>query len=684
MLKRITLAACFLLAALPQISQAQCAANEVEIEVFIETDSYGYEAFWSLVYGTSNCGVNEIASGGNSSVGCNGGGLRNVNGGGYGNMQVYQAGPFCVPADTTLTLHSIDDWGDGGTGFTITVNGYVVLAEDVTGSDDVYTFNASEPPAIEAAMDDIRTPFTYSAAGVTDVEASFVNNGTDTITSIDVSYQLDGGSTQSTTLNGLSIPYGDHYEFTHPTTFNVANGNHDIKIWIGNVNGQANGDSIATNDTIARSFVVGPGTPNIIDDYVNAVLVHSEIGNVSDQLNKPTDLDFHPVLTRKELWVINKRIESSGGSTVTYFNAGESNQTDLHRVDGNAWHFMSLPTGIAFSENENFANSPGVYDANHNGGLPFTGPALWSSDPNIYAQPSGGNGSHLDMLHNSPRSQGIAHERDNVFWVFDGESDDIVRYDFAEDHGPGASYHGDAIVRRYRDDQVQMDADEIVPSHLVLHKETDWLYVVDHGNQRVMRLDITTGTVAGNATIHNYEPVEEYVNMTGYTWETVVSTGLIEPAGIDVVGDRMIVSDYSTGEIIIYDISAMPATELDRFTTPAQGIMGVKIGPEGQIWYVDHDANKVFCAKVSGIGLADHDAVQFNLFPNPNNGSFTIRLTQENSSSLEIINSTGQVLFTEELTERISTFQFDLQAGIYFAKVTDASGAAYTEKIIVQ
>lgn len=66
----------------------------------------------------------------------------------------------------------------------------------------------------------------------------------------------------------------------------------------------------------------------------------------------------------------------------------------------------------------------------------------------IYAEPSGGNGSHLDMLHESPYCQGIASETLNRFWVVDGNLGDIVMYDFKADHGPGNNDHADGVVHR--------------------------------------------------------------------------------------------------------------------------------------------------------------------------------------------------------------------------------------------
>ena len=62
--------------------------------------------------------------------------------------------------------------------------------------------------------------------------------------------------------------------------------------------------------------------------------------------------------------------------------------------------------------------------------------------------------------------------------------------------------------------------------------------------------------------------------------------------------------------------------------------MGVKIGPEGKIWYVDYDANKVF--KIDGDGLewiepepvpSDLSSIEeasVKLFPNPTQRDFKI------------------------------------------------------------
>lgn len=297
------------------------------------------------------------------------------------------------------------------------------------------------------------------------------------------------------------------------------------------------------------------------------------------ELDNPQDFDFHPHRTN-EIWIINKGTEGTGGTTIILQKAGEPDQSYLSRKDGNAWHFMSLPSGMAFSENGNWASSANVLDANHSGGR-YTGPALWSGDLNIFAKPSGGNGSHLDMVHQSPYTMGIAAEKENVFWVFDGYYGNIVRYDFAADHGPGNDYHGDAKLRRYSEVIVKRNPD--VPSHLILDEQKKWLYIVDGGNKRILRMDINTGIV-GLSLPPIDEDLAEYSKMKDVVWETVIDKNLENPCGIEVSGNRLFVSDYANGDIICYDINTRQ--ELARLKTNKPGITGIKLY-QGKLWYIN-------------------------------------------------------------------------------------------------
>lgn len=649
------------------------------------TDNWGYESYWELVPDGNGCGNGTIASGGNTAqLNCNSGGApyTATQGNGYGNNQSITQDNICVTEGAAFDLIIVDDYGDGGLEIDVLVDGYQIASFEGSGGSNTFSFNADLPPAYDLNAYQIHKPYTYMQPGTANIEVALFNPGLTTITDLTLNYQVDNQPVQSVPISGLSITNYTSEEIEHSTPWVAWNGIFELKVWATDLNGNA--DMNNANDTVYRTIEVGPPTPNIIDSYLSATgVIQEQMGSSSDGLDKPTDLDFHPVLTRKELWVINKKTEANGGSTTTYYNAGESNQTDETREDGNNWHFMSLPTGIAFGENENFANSPGVFDANHDAGSPFTGPALWSSDPAIYAQPSGGNGSHLDMLHESPYSQGIAHQKDNIYWVFDGYSDDIVMYDFAGDHGPGNSYHSDAIIHRYSEDQVAKDPNDKIVSHLVLDKATNWLYVVDHANQRVIRIDITSGSVGGNASPISGEPVAELKQIVGYTQQNVVTSGLLKPAGIDVVENRMIVSDYETSDIIIYDISSMPATELGRINTGATGIMGVKIGPEGRIWYVDYDANKLYRIEGQGVGIEENQILPVNIYPNPSNGSsIVVSTTESGTIDLQVLDIAGRIVYTSQFSQR-TELNLNLVPGIYNARLNHSDSKMSSEQRLI-
>jgi outer membrane protein assembly factor BamB len=263
--------------------------------------------------------------------------------------------------------------------------------------------------------------------------------------------------------------------------------------------------------------------------------------------------------------------------------------TPERRQDGNAWHFMALPSSMSFSqENDNWATGAEILDANRQGGS-FTGPSLWSSDMNVYAKPSGGNGSHLDMLHGSPYSMGIESNKDNAFWVFDGQNGHICLYDFNADHGPGNSDHDDGSIHRYREVKVKRVND--VSSHLVLDKVSGWLYIVDSGNARILKMNTKTGTKLKDLTLTN-EMLAQHWEISGVEWEIFSDVNLKKPAGIEISNGILYVSDNETGEIIAYNLES--SEELARFNTGKLGIMGIKADAAGKLWFVCTKTNQVY------------------------------------------------------------------------------------------
>ena len=341
------------------------------------------------------------------------------------------------------------------------------------------------------------------------------------------------------------------------------------------------------------------------DKLISAPFVVNQIsGSETDGLNNPRDLDFNTYQSdMNELWVINENSatfdSNFGGSTVTFYNVGTDSQWTDYRKDSYSGHFMHTASAIAFSDNGGFANTLDIQDANGNPSGYFSGCSLWESDTSIYARVNQNGpelGSHWDMLHQSPFSVGIAAETANIYWLFDGFHNTIAKYNFQEphsDHEHGGEDHSDGLVYRY--DEVVVERVSGLSSHMVIDQGSDLLYVCDTGNNRIIRMNINSGSINYSLTPYG-ENIEGYYSMHNVEYETVIDSGLINPTGIDIYNNYLLVSDYSNGEIIIYNIEQQNnLQEIQRIQTNlSNDIMGIKVGPDGSIWYVCTNSNKLY------------------------------------------------------------------------------------------
>jgi len=323
----------------------------------------------------------------------------------------------------------------------------------------------------------------------------------------------------------------------------------------------------------------------------------TEILGSNSGLKTPRALQFNPKKAT-ELWIVNR--DSEGAVIVQ--DAGSANPKTESRSDVFAAHFMAKVSSMAFGENGLWATCHESRNENA-GDTDFMGPTLWSADLSIFAKvnqnlgngqicgPGSDNrlqGSHMDMLHQSPECMGIAHESGNAYWVFDGLNGNVVRYDFVKDHGPGNTDHSDGRLQRYREVKVKRVIG--IASHMMIDKSSGWLYIANTGEGKIIRVDTKSGN-KGGAIQSQSEPLAEYVGMQGTKFEEFAA-GLKQPSGLVVAGQKVFVSDYASSEIIAYDIATKK--ELARVSTQAQGIMGLAYGPDNKIWYVDAKANRVF------------------------------------------------------------------------------------------
>ena len=630
--------------------QAQCPIGQIEVRFAVRTDSWGYEGYWELHPMDSLCGDtnSRIAFGGNDiDVGCDGAGGGDASpSNGYPSSQTINVGPWCLTRGDSFDIIAIDDFyapnqpnGDGGTDFRVFAGGNQIEFFESTQSSHRFRFEAGALPKNDLSLTRNLTDL-YVDSGTHSVRAVIRNSGTDTVFRFDLCYQLDSGDTICTMFDSLTMAFKDSIVFTHPVPLDLSDtGTFSLMMWVDSLNDTLQ-DLEPRNDSLLSVIQVSNDIPNILYGYITEPIDIQTIATSSDGLNFPRDLAFHPQRSRKELWVINREVEVDGGSTLTLFNAGEENQSSLWRRDGNAYHFMALPTALDFGRNGNWASSPGILDANHAGGS-YTGPTLWSSDSSIYsvignpATPEF-NGSHLDMLHGSPYAMGITYSHDNVYYVFDAYNGQIVQYSFTSDHGPGQHDHSNGEVVRFAGLNLERHSDSI-PSHLVFDESIGRLYVADAANGRVLYLDVYSGADTLDLPLIN-EPLSIHQRIEGANWG-VLYDDIEVPTGIAILEDRMIVSDAATGNIHLLRIDDVSATRLFTIPTNAELILGINIGPEGFIYYVDAINNSVHKMVMDPppydmTSLSELQEAQWEIYPNPSNDVVCLQYTRHDVSYL--------------------------------------------------
>lgn len=436
-----------------------------------------------------------------------------------------------------------------------------------------------------------------------------------------------------------------------------------------------------------------------IDAYITDSIKNTFvlIANSANSLVSPIDLDFYPDQSKRpnELWILNQGTNSTGGSTEIVFNPNQKIRTYKYVKDGNAWHFMAMASAMAFGDS-NWATSQDILDANRQTGK-YTGPTLWPGNLSIYGivgNPSTPteNGSHLSMIHQTPYGKGIAFERDNVYWVLDGYEGNIKRYDFGDPHQPGGDDHSGGGARVYTDFKFTRHA--TIPGHIIIDYARKYLYGCDPVGKRIFRIDITTGTNSGTRTKVNGETLSlGYVTYTGLTKVDTLISGLNTPVGIDIYGDRLIVTDNGTDEIILYDIAnsykEIGRIKLKYVSNPDP--MGVKVGPDGKIYFVDKTNRQAYLIENSSVlPTAIRPILETSnklyLFPNPANSQITLQANSEfKNAEIIILNALGEKVLTQS-SNNATSLTLDVSAlsnGIYFVQVL-SNNKFFNQKFIKQ
>ena len=162
--------------------------------------------------------------------------------------------------------------------------------------------------------------------------------------------------------------------------------------------------------------------------------------------------------------------------------------------------------------------------------------------------------------------------------------------------------------------------------------------------------------------------------MTGFTIETIVDEGLDRACGIEIMDNRLLVGDYATGEIIVFDMDNS-FVEMGRIPTEGPGLTGITVGPDGSIWYVNRTMNSLTRMEPGEPSSTEEEAfaAQVRVFPNPTSGDLLVNfpaIVGNVGATLELTDLSGKKLLT--MPNVSSSEQLDLSGfatGLYLLTI---------------
>ena len=151
----------------------------------------------------------------------------------------------------------------------VTGTGYIIILGTTDYGNNIYLDSVSveqNSTVNDAALDN----FNFSsvvALGIYPINGTITNTASNTITSLDISWQVGAGTVNNQTLTGLNILPGASYNFSCNLPWNAStSGATTLTVTVSNTNG---GDSNASNNTIIKNI-------NVVNEIFSKTVVYEE------------------------------------------------------------------------------------------------------------------------------------------------------------------------------------------------------------------------------------------------------------------------------------------------------------------------------------------------------------------------------------------------------------------------
>ncbi len=173
--------------------------------------------------------------------------------------------------------------------------------------------------------------------------------------------------------------------------------------------------------------------------------------------------------------------------------------------------------------------------------------------------------------------------------------------------------------------------------------------------------------------------------VTGQGWSEFNSDIVTNPGGeINMPGDRRILMTIDLGDLNVNDEKCADFAFVTSFLGGSflSNVSSLKSAST----YIQqlYNADETFPCRRFYLNTEDLNMQDFNVYPNPTQGSFTINLNEfVNNSTVQVTTLTGQIVYNEIMNGISHTINLEKERGVYLVTIINEKGRG-TKRVIIE